>query len=143
MTDIRKIDYSSADYRRACQIRELYLRKPLGLALSKSDLDGEESQTHFAAFDNDKMQGCVIIRQFKKGVFKLRQMVVIPGCRGAGIGAMLINRAEAHIRLLGGKAIELAARKESISFYIRCGYHIQSDEFDSLGIPHYLMSKKL
>ena len=70
-------------------------------------------------------------------------MVVTPEYRGKGAGEALLKFVEAHLKQRGTARLVLAAREQAIPFYSRCGYHIESDVFERIGIPHRLLAKPL
>jgi hypothetical protein len=50
MVVIRDVEFGSPLYAQTAAFREIYLRHPLGLAMSAADVDGEHLQVHLAAF---------------------------------------------------------------------------------------------
>ncbi|MDJ0619028.1 MAG: GNAT family N-acetyltransferase [Calothrix sp. MO_192.B10] len=143
MVIIREIEYLSIEYSRECHLRDIYLRKPLGLSLSEHDTKGEELQIHLGAFIEDKLIGCILIEPVGDGIYKLRQMLVIPEFQGCGMGTKLLKFAEDRCWHLGAERIFLHAREYASGFYAKYGYKIVSHPFEELGIPHYVMEKRI
>jgi len=74
---------------------------------------------------------------------QLRQMAVIAGLQGKGIGKVLMQFAENISRDLGYKKIIMHARKTAIGFYEKLGYTTTGKEFLEVTIPHFAMEKVL
>ncbi len=77
------------------------------------------------------------------GIVRLRQMAVLSGLQGKGIGRSLVNFAENVARDRKFKKIIMHARRESIPFFEKLGYQAQGPEFIELTIPHVEMVKEL
>jgi GNAT superfamily N-acetyltransferase len=74
---------------------------------------------------------------------RLRQMAVLSGLQGKGIGRVLMMFAENIARDRGYKRLTMHARGTAVGFYEKLGYNICSDEFFEVTIPHYIMEKNL
>ena len=84
-----------------------------------------------------------MLTKTEAGVVRLRQMAVVSGLQGKGIGKVLLQFAENIARDRGFKKIVMHARKTAIGFYEKSGYKIISTEFKEITIPHYEMEKIL
>jgi ribosomal protein S18 acetylase RimI-like enzyme len=89
------------------------------------------------------MEGCCLLTESKPGILRLRQMAVVSGLQGKGIGKVLLQFAENIARDRGYKRIVMHARKTAIGFYEKLGYKVTSTEFEEVTIPHYVMEKSL
>jgi predicted GNAT family N-acyltransferase len=74
---------------------------------------------------------------------RLRQMAVGANLQGKGIGRVLMHFAENIARDRKYNRLTMHARKSAVGFYEKSGYHICSDEFTEVTIPHYIMEKNL
>ena len=74
---------------------------------------------------------------------RLRQMAVVSGLQGKGIGKVLTQFAENIARDRGYTKVMMHARKTAIGFYKKLGYRKSGDEFEEVTIPHYVMEKDL
>jgi GNAT superfamily N-acetyltransferase len=140
---IKVIDYGSDDYKQMIALRQLLLRKPLGLNFSDDELAEEESDILIGCFDEDKLEGCCLLTESAPTVLRLRQMAVISGLQGKGVGRAILQFAENIARDRGYKKMVMHARKTATGFYEKLGYAIMSEEFIEVSIPHYLMEKDL
>jgi GNAT superfamily N-acetyltransferase len=140
---IKVIDHGSDDYKQMIALRQLLLRKPLGLNFSDDELAEEESDILIGCFDEDKLEGCCLLTESAPNVLRLRQMAVLSGLQGKGVGRAILQFAENIARDRGYKKMVMHARKTAIGFYEKLGYTIMSEEFIEVSIPHYLMEKDL
>ena len=140
---IKVIDYGSKDYSQMIALRYTLLRKPLGLNFTDEEIKKEADDILIGCFDDDKLEGCCMLTKTEAGVVRLRQMAVVSGLQGKGIGKVLLQFAENIARDRGFKKIVMHARKTAIGFYEKSGYKIISTEFKEITIPHYEMEKIL
>ncbi len=140
---VRLAPYAGPDYQAAVALRRAVLRTPLGLDFTADQLAAEAADTHFAAFDGDRLVGAVVMTPYKADTVKLRQMAVSPEAQGQGVGAALLQAFEAHARAAGLTGITLAARVTAQCFYARNGYAAEGDVFEEVTIPHIRMTKAL
>ena len=140
---LKQIDHGSAEYKKMVELRKEILRKPLGLDFSEADLENEKDDTLIAAFDDDEMVGCCMLCKETDEKIKLRQMAVHEVVQGKGLGAAILNFAENIARDKGYKKIFMHARESAVGFYEKLGYQINSDVFNEVNIPHYVMEKSL
>lgn len=141
---IAVIDYGSEDYRAALALREAVLRQPLGLTLSAEDLADEDQQVHLVLrMPNGDLAGTAVLRPLADGVVQLRQMAVAESARGQGLGQRLARAAEGQAKKRGWRVVELAARAEAVGFYRKLGYRFDGEPYQSLGIEHQRMRRRL
>lgn len=149
MPVVRPIEFGSAEYQEACDLRRRFLREPLGLELSASDVAGEESQHHYGLFDDSDGSGTLIGNVVGKPdpddavTVRIRQMVVDESRRGGGLGRELLSGAEALLAEKGFRRSILYARDEAVPFYERCGYLDTGENAVLIGMPHRRMRKDL
>ena len=140
---VKIIDYGTREYKQMVDLRYQILRRPLGLSFTQEELEQEKSNIHIGCFDDDKLEGCCMLVPIDKSLVQLRQMAVISGLQGKGIGKVLMQFAENISRDLGYKKIMMHARKTAVGFYEKSGYAVAGDEFLEVTIPHYAMEKML
>jgi GNAT superfamily N-acetyltransferase len=140
---IKLIDHGSPEYSKMVMLRYQLLRKPLGLNFTEDELQSEKTDILIGCFDDDKMEGCCLLTKSTAGTVRLRQMAVVSGLQGKGIGRALLQFAENIARDRGFKTISMHARKTAIGFYEKLGYKVVSNEFQEVTLPHYIMEKQL
>ncbi len=140
---LRIIDFGSLDHKKMVILRKSILRAPLGLTFTEEELDEEKEDILLGCFDDDTLEGCCILTKVEEGVLKLRQMAVIDGLQGKGIGRALMNFAETIAKDAKFNKIVMNARASAVGFYEKLDYTISSDQFLEVTIPHFEMEKKL
>ncbi len=140
---LKLIDHGSPEYRQMIDLRMHILRKPLGLSFTEEELEKEKSDILIGCFDEDKLEGCCLLTETGQGEVRLRQMAVISGLQGKGLGRALMQFAENIARDRGYKKITMHARKTAIGFYEKLGYKTTGNEFVEVTVPHFTMEKNL
>ena len=141
--EIREIQYGSADYPEALKLREIILRKPLGLTFKKDFLKGDEDDFHFAAYLNRELIAVLQLKPINYDCVKMRQVAVKGNLQGLGVGQRLVQYSEEFAKGKGFNRIELHARETALRFYMHLGYTMTDPEFYEVGIPHRKMYKEL
>ena len=141
--EIRFIWHGSPAYQELVQLRQKVLREPLGLSFSKQDLEAEEEETILAIDREQSWIACLHLRPTMGETIKLRQMCVHPDYQGQGLGESLVKAAEEVTRELGFSEIILHARETAVGFYEKCGFAVDGEPFEEVGLPHRLMRKSL
>jgi predicted GNAT family N-acyltransferase len=137
------IDHGTKEYQQMVQLRNDVLRKPLGLAFDKEELEQEKEDVLMGAFEDERMLGCCMMTRMDASTIKLRQMAVPRNMQGKGVGRALMIFAENIARDLGYKRLCMHARTTAVGFYQKLGYRTKGDEFTEVTIPHYVMEKEL
>lgn len=140
---IRVIDHGTKEYQQMIELRNQILRKPLGLTFEPAELEEEKKDILIGCFEEDKLQGCCLLTAQDDKTVRLRQMAVISGLQGKGVGRVLMQFAENIARDRGFKTMLMHARTTALGFYEKLGYKIKGDEFEEVTIPHYVMEKEL
>lgn len=124
-------------------LRYQILRKPLGLSFTQQEMEEEKNNIHIGCFDDERLEGCCMLVPLDNSMIQLRQMAVLSGLQGKGIGKVLMQFAENISRDQGYKKIIMHARKTAVGFYEKSGYTKTGDEFLEVTIPHFVMEKSL
>lgn len=107
------------------------------------EMDHHDKQAvHFVAYDKGHPVGTGRCRN-SEGAWKAERVCILPDCRGAGIGKLLMQSIEKYAADQGISTIKLNAQAHAIPFYEKIGYKVVSDEFTEAGIPHKAMEKQL
>ena len=140
---LKIIEFGSPSYQKMVDLRFQILRNPLGLTFSQADLDKEKDDILIGFFEEDDLEGCCILTPDNKTNVRLRQMAVVDGLQGKGIGRVIMNFAENVARDLGYKKIITNSRDSSTPFFEKLGYRICSEPFQKISIQYYYMEKAL
>jgi len=74
-----QIDFGTPSFDELVYLRDLLLRKPIGLEFASEELSVEYTSTHFAAYSNDnELLGTLVMKPLDKGQIKMRQVAVFP-----------------------------------------------------------------
>lgn len=138
---VRCIQHNSQEYKETIELRDVILRKPLGLVFEAGDLERESDSFHVACYLNDRLVGCLILQPDSEGGLKMRQVAVSEDHQGCGIGKALVQFSEAFARDGNYKKIHMNARDTAVNFYLKLGYAIEGEPFEEVTIPHRHMFK--
>lgn len=137
------IDFGSADYEESIILRDIVLRKPLGMQYLAEDLAAEFDSFHLVLKDKEEVVACLVMKPIDHKIIKMRQVAVHPSRQGQNIGRQLVEFSEVFSKSKGFEIIELHARKTAVPFYLKLNYTIIGDEFLEVNIPHFKMIKNL
>jgi predicted GNAT family N-acyltransferase len=137
------MDVDSPLHQRALVLRHAVLRKPLGLAFTAEELAAEPSSIHVAATIGAELVGCLLLVPVDATRLRMRQVVVDAKYRGLGVGARLLQFAEALASDRRTEEILLHAREEVVRFYERSGYAVTGPGFIEVTLKHFPMRKRL
>ena len=143
---VTTIDYGMPAYDEVVALRYRVLRQPLGLEFEPEDLAKEHCDIHFALYDNShNLLACMLLRKDAEdeGIAWMRQVAVEPRLQGKGLGTKLADTFERYAKEHNYREIQLEARETALNFYEKLGYKKVGKSFQKLGVPHYLMKKRL
>ena len=143
MLQIGTVAYGTPLYDELVALRYEVLRKPLGLYFTDEQLASEKEYIHFGAYDGDELVGTLQLVPEPHGRMKMRQVAVDPARQGEGIGAAMVDAAEAFARDKDFIIMHCHARATAAHFYERLGYQKIGDMFEEVTIPHWAMEKHL
>jgi predicted GNAT family N-acyltransferase len=130
-------------YRQALRLRELVLRRPLGLTITEEELADDAIRHHFTAISYGMVIGTVSLRPLDETTLQLKQMAVAEDRRHEGIGTRLLAHVEGWGNQAGFLLMVLHARIGAEGFYARHDYAAEGEPFDEHTIPHIRMAKRL
>lgn len=139
---IKQTAFGGDEQKKEIELRHKILRQPLGLHYTQEQLSAEKDEFHFAAFDGDKLVGCLLMKAIDKDEIKMRQVAVDEDYQGKGVGKALVLRSEKFASENGFSLITLHARKTAVLFYEKIGYKIVGDEFTEVTLSHFKMKKE-
>ena len=139
-----QVDFGSPSFDELVHLRDLILRKPLGLEFTPEELSSEYNSIHFAAYSNDfELLGTLVMKPLENGQIKMRQVAVFPYTQKKGVGQLLVAASETFAKEHNFKEIVLSARLPAVPFYEKLGYSIISELYQEVGIDHYKMAKEI
>jgi len=165
---IQTTAFDSEFYKKALILRDLVLRRPLGLRLSSQDTFGEENDIHIVvtiqnsnctdqapnnSIENSDLNstdhvvvGCLSLT---KNIYnqietcRMKQVAIDPNFQGHGIGKKMVLFAENLAKQRSINKITLKARMTAFNFYKNLGYQPEGELYESVGLPHQNMYKIL
>ena len=140
---LKQIDHGTPEYLKMVNLRDVVLRRPLGLTFDHDELMAEKDDILIVCMEDQDVLGCCILAEVNNLTVRLRQMAVPDNLHGRGIGASIINFAENMARDKGYKLMTMHARDSAIGFYEKFGYHIKGSQFREVNLPHHVMEKNL
>ena len=141
---IISIQFATPEYDEAVQLRDLVLRKPLGLSFSVAFLSAEYADTHLAAYsDSGLLLGVLLLTHQDGNRVQMRQVAVREEVQKQGVGKALVLFSESYSKGKKYNKMILHARREAVSFYEKLGYTRVGEEYIEVGIPHLSMEKEL
>lgn len=141
---VSQVDFGSPGFDELVQLRDLILRKPLGLSFTPAELSSEYTSIHFAAYSNDlELLGTLVMKPLDNHQIKMRQVAVFPHAQRKGVGQLMVAASETYAKDNNFKEIVLSARVPAVPFYENLGYLVTSDLFQEVGIDHYKMAKEM
>ena len=138
---VARYDFGTPAYDEAVALRDAVLRRPLGRRIADDDdLAAEVEQVHFGYFDGGRLVGTASLQETEGGsVLKMRQVAVDPAVRGRGVGRVLVEACEAYAKTRHAARLYCHARAVARVFYERCGWRVEGDGFEEVGLPHFVM----
>ena len=140
---LKQIDHGTNEYKQMVALRYSILREPLGLNFSAEELENEKDNILIAAYEEDDLLGCCMLKKINPQTLQLRQMAVKNNLQGKGIGASIMSFAETISRDRGYRSIIMHARDTAIGFYEKFGYKVKGEPFIEINLPHHVMEKKI
>ncbi len=126
---------------------EMHVRKTVftdeqGLVDVPDEVD--EIATHFVLKDKEG-NAIGVLRVFtnENGEYVLGRLAVLKQYRKQGLGKMLLNSAEKHVKENGGTQLLLHSQLEAAGFYASCGYSQKTKPDKVQGVMHVWMEKNL
>lgn len=140
---LKMIQHGSREYEQMVALRHQLLRKPLGLHFTAEELANEKNNILLTYTDEGIMEACSMLVKINPQTVRLRQLAVLSGLQGKGIGRAMVQFAENLARDNRYQKIIMHARQDAIHFFEKLGYEVESEPFIELTIPHVVMGKEL
>jgi predicted GNAT family N-acyltransferase len=133
-----------ADLRGAIAVREQVFCLEQGVS-REEELDGRDGEAlHLVALAADRERVIGTLRLLFSGSdVKVGRVAVEVPWRGHGIASRMLEIALDRAREEGCTRARLAAQLQATGLYARAGFAVESEEFESAGIPHVWMGTAL
>lgn len=139
----REVQHGSPEYWATVELRDVVLRKPLGLQFSREELAAEGESHHLAGYRDQRLIACLVLRPLAQGEIRMRQVAVAAQWQARGIGRALVEFSETVARRLGFERMTLHARDTAVPFYEKLGYVRVGEPFEEVTVVHWAMEKRL
>lgn len=141
---IEKVDLLSNYYSQSLALREKILREPLGLIISKKQIENEKKTDHFhfiVRLEN-KVVSALTMRINTNNI-QTCQIATDNDFRRQGIGKKLLEYGEQYISsLIEKEEFIVFSRFDSLLFYEKCNYLYKDDKIYLINnLEHRLLSK--
>ncbi|MBK8554815.1 MAG: GNAT family N-acetyltransferase [Lewinellaceae bacterium] len=138
------ISFGTPEFDDALRLRDLVLRKPLGMQYQPEQIAEEYDTVHMGIYTSSYiLAGYLNLVPQSDTDVKMRQVAVEPAFQRKGVGLQLVLASERWAKEHGFTAMVLNAREVAVPFYLKAGYQIEGERFDEVGIPHFKMKKKM
>lgn len=135
-TDLEWKDYYDLRYR--------ILRKPLGQPMSEVKTAEDDTATHFALYEENKLKAIARLDLKENSGAQVRFVAVDTELQGKGFGKKLMLGIEEYCKQQGIEKIELQARENAVQFYLSLDYKLIEKTNLLFGlVQHYLMTKEI
>ena len=92
-TDI--VPFGTPRFDSILHLRDLVLRKPLGLVFTVDQISAEYDLIHLGCYsDEDELIGTLILKPLANGEIKMRQVAVHPNAQRSGVGQFMVRMSE-------------------------------------------------
>jgi GNAT superfamily N-acetyltransferase len=111
--------------------------------------DSDPSATHFGAFVDSRLVGTLSLYaepppyDASTAGWRMRGVAVDPTVQRQGAGRALVAAAEGYAEARGSDIVWCNGRVSAQQFYESLGYQQWGDVFDSVGVPHIVMWRRL
>jgi len=142
--EILSINFNDSLYLKSLELREKILRKPLGLTVTREQLENEklENYFHYCIIENTELVSALTMKINRTSI-QTCQIATDTKFRNKGFGLNLLEYGESELsNLFPDKDFVVFSRIESIPFYLKSNYDFKNEkEYDIVGIKHRLMIK--
>ena len=98
---------------------------------------------HFVGYIDGKAVATSRVLTLGDGKYLIGRIAVVKLFRGKGLGSLIVNAAEEHIKSIGGKSILIHSQMRAAGFYEKIGYTKTGDYDEEEGCPHCMMVKQI
>ena len=147
---VKYIKYGSEDYNNTLELRNEFMRKPLGRSIYDEDFSCEAGQVIIGAFETNSLFsnlliGCGVLSYQGDNVWMVEYLCVDKILQKKGVGSALMQCMEKIAMDRGATKMIMHSRISAMDFYQRFGYVQKGEIFHKEIAPggHILMEKEL
>lgn len=141
--NVKTIAFGSSEWKDMVALRDVVLRKPLGLQFTEEYLQKEKDDFLFGLYNGETLLACLVLTPGEERSIQMRQVAVLPEMQGKGLGKQLVIATEGWAVIRGYRKMFCHARATAAPFYHQLGYHIVGEPFEEVSIAHFYMEKEL
>ncbi len=125
-------------------LRYRILREPLGKERGSERNEGDNTGTHFALYENDRLIAIARLDQVDETICQARFVAVESLLQGKGYGRKIMTTLENEALNLGYQKLILHARDYALPFYEKLGYNLVGPSYKLFDVlQHFEMFKHL
>ena len=139
---IKKFDELSASevYEILKSRSEVFVKEQHICCIDPDGIDYES--THIFCVKNERVAAYLRAYQYDESTVKIGRVLTL--VHRTGLGSELMKTAVREIpKIMPCVKIYVAAQKQAVPFYEKCGFTVTSEEYPEEGIPHHDMILKL
>jgi len=136
------IEPQSLHYPAVVALRQLILRKSLGLRFSEEELEKDKAHIHVVGFMEDEVIATALLIPEGKSL-RMKRVAVKEDLQNQGIATAMMAFCEDYASENGFQDLYCHARQTAVNFYLKNKYIPEGEFFDETGIPHLRMRKTL
>ncbi|MBK7410770.1 MAG: GNAT family N-acetyltransferase [Saprospirales bacterium] len=141
---VMPVSFGTPEFDELLALRDVILRKPLGLEFTVEQIATEYDSIHLACYTSDwHLLGCLTLLPLDEKEVKMRQVVVAVAAQKKGVGRMLVEAGEEWARRKGFSKMVLHAREVAVPFYLKLDYRKVGERFKEVDLPHFKMEKDM
>lgn len=122
--------------------RAVFVAEQGGPADEEPDARDAEAR-HYLVREGQRPVGAARLLSAGEETARIGRVCLLPGARGRGWGASLVEFIVAHARSLGAREVILDAQVAAVGFYEGLGFVAEGEVFQDAGIPHRRMRRRL
>ena len=139
-----KVPESQEEWDSYYDLRYRILREPLGKERGSERNEGDETGTHFALHENDRLIAVARLDRVDETVCQARFVAVESLLQGKGYGRKIMTSLENEALNLGYQKLILHARDYALPFYEKLGYTLVGPSYKLFDVlQHFEMFKLL
>jgi predicted GNAT family N-acyltransferase len=139
-----RIPESEEEWEDYFDLRYRILREPLNQPRGSERNEGDETGTHFALYDDEKLKAIARLDEHSLDVAQTRFVAVEKNEQRNGYGKLIMYAVEQEAEDKEYTKMILHARDYAVDFYLKLGYEVIEPSYKLFDVlQHFLMEKDL